>query len=439
MKPASRSYADVLAFMYRRLPRYQRQGSSSIKKDLTNIKRLCHLLGHPHRRFAAIHVAGTNGKGSVSHMVASVLQSAGLRVGLYTSPHYVDFRERIKINGQYISEEEVISFVDRIAHSIERIRPSFFEMSVAMAFDHFCRGAVDFAVVETGLGGRLDSTNVLDPVLSVITNISYDHQDMLGDTLPEIAREKAGIIKAAVPVVVGERDAETWPVFAEVAEQRESPLYDAGQLVQLCEVSMSLEHTEASYDHAHQMLPIRCDLGGQYQQANLTTALAALRLLEDAGHVMPSPETIQSGLASVRANTRFMGRWQILGRDPLIIADSAHNVGGLMAVREQLTTIPRRTMRVVLGVVKDKHLADILPLLPPSAIYYFVAADLPRSLAVGALQQEATGHGLRGSTYDSVEEGYRAAVNDAHREDLIFVGGSTYVVAEVLGVWSGDR
>ncbi len=429
------SYATTIQYLFELLPMYQRVGSVAMKKDLRNIIRLCHALGHPHRRFRSIHVAGTNGKGSVSHMLASILQSSDLKVGLYTSPHYRDFRERIKINGIYISEHEVVDFVGRLKGHIHRIRPSFFEVTVAMAFDHFCRHAVDIAVVETGLGGRLDSTNILEPMLSVITNISFDHQDFLGDTLSAIAREKAGIIKSGVPALVGVRHPETDQVFLDKASAQNAQMWFSDEWCEIEDVVQTdLSQFKVNYKsstgnrHAQR---IDLDLLGAYQVENAQTTLAAVEILRTRDLKL-SDAVVRNGLAQVRKLTNFMGRWQQLQIDPRVIVDSAHNKAGLQVAMQGLAALDFDHLHIVLGMVKNKDHDSILALLPTDATYYFCAADQPRSLDPSRLRDLASKHDLHGEWYKSVNRALSEAISRASAEDLIFVGGSTFVTAEVL-------
>ncbi len=394
---------------------YQRQGDSAMKKDLTNIRLLLEELDHPERNLRFVHVGGTNGKGTVSHLLAAALQAHGYRVGMYTSPHYKDFRERIKIDGEFISEPEVVAFTQRIEPAIERIEPSFFEITVAMALDYFARAQVHWVVLEVGLGGRLDSTNVVDPVLSVITNIGYDHMQFLGNTLPEIAGEKAGIIKPGRPVVIGETQPETEGVFRQTAAERGAPIRFADQ-----------EDRKAFHT----------DLRGPFAEKNLQTAWVALRELDAVGAFSVEDERVAYAFDHVHELTYYIGRWQTLADDgPLVLADSAHNGEGLRPVLDRLVHEQRGrggVLHIVLGVVNDKDLSKALPLFPKDAVYYFVKADIPRGLPADRLRESAAGYGLRGESYPSVTSGYTAAREAARHEDIVFVGGSIFTVAEVL-------
>lgn len=395
--------------MFSRLPMYQRKGAVAFKKDLTNSIAFSDHLNNPEKKYVSVHVAGTNGKGSTSHMIASVLQAAGYRVGLYTSPHLLDFRERIRINGEMISQQAVIEFIDHNKSFLESHDLSFFELTVGMAFDHFAKEKVDIAVVEVGLGGRLDSTNIISPIVSVITNIGYDHTQFLGETLSEIAGEKAGIIKPGVPVVIGETVPETLPVFTELARLRRAPIYIVDQ-------KSKLEY--------------KTDLEGEYQKRNVRTALAALKLIAEKGFEI-SEQDMTAGMAEVAIRTGLKGRYQILSRDPLVICDTAHNREGLELVLDQLAQETFKNLHIVLGVVNDKELDGILSLFPKEALYYYCRPDIPRGLDAHILQEKGESIGLKGEAYGSVQQAFAAAQEKALSEDLIYAGGSTFVVAEM--------
>ena len=425
-------YQEVIDYLFRQLPMFQRQGPMAFKKDLTNILALSEALGNPHRRFPSIHIAGTNGKGSTAHMLSAALQGMGYKVGLYTSPHYRDFRERIKINGEMIAKEEVIRFVEECRPLFTQIQPSFFEIGVAMAFRYFAVERVDIAVIETGLGGRLDSTNIITPLLSVITNISFDHEQFLGNTLEAIAGEKAGIIKPGVPVVIGEQHPETEPVFRRKAEEQQSDIIFADQhyhaILQKGEVRQSTYRVMKDGHLRFRELVV--NLTGAYQSLNLQTVLQAVEWLPVP--FRPQDEELQIGFKQLRKLTNFMGRWQVLGEEPLTICDSAHNESGLRKMIFQLQGIPCRNLLIVLGMVRDKDLGKLLPLFPVTATYFFCKPQVPRGLDEKMLQQEAAEYGLLGATYPSVAAALQAARNSAKRNDVIFVGGSTFVVAEVI-------
>ena len=402
------NYTDTLQWMFAQLPMYQRQGKTAFKKDLTNIVKLARYLRHPEQQFKSIHVAGTNGKGSVSSMLASVLQETGYKTGLYTSPHLIDFRERIRVNGKMMRKNCVINFVKRNRDFLQQNGLSFFEMTVGMAFEHFAKQQVDVAVVEVGLGGRLDSTNIIHPELSVITNISMDHTQMLGDSIAQIAFEKAGIIKSGVPVVVGQTHTEAIDIFKQKTKEVGAELY---------------------LSEAGKIYPT--DLQGDYQQENIRTVLTALKVLQQKGFQI-NEKHIRQGLTHVVKNTGLRGRWEILQKCPLTIADTAHNKAGIDYVMRQLSKLDYRKLHIVMSVVNDKDLAGILPLFPKDAVYYFAKANIPRGLDALQLQTEAQKFGLKGKAYTSVGEAYRTALQQADAEDVVFVGGSTFTVAEVV-------
>lgn len=404
------NYFQTLAWLFAQLPMYQRQGKTAFKKDLTNILALSKHLNHPEKKFKSIHVAGTNGKGSTSHMLASILQEAGYKVGLYTSPHLKDFRERIKINGKCIRKNCVINFVKRNQIFLEKQGLSFFEMTVGMAFEHFAKQKVDVAIIEVGLGGRLDSTNIIDPEVSVITNIGFDHTQFLGNTLAEIAFEKAGIIKPNVPVIIGETHIETLPVFKKVAKNTKSELFIAENLISFTFPS---------------------DLKGIYQKHNIKTVLQTSKVLQDNNWIITQKQ-IKIGLLNVVKNTGLLGRWQILGEEPKIICDTAHNKEGLIYTLRQLQAEKYQKLHIVLGVVDDKNLNTILPLFPKNARYYFCQAQVPRALSASILEKKAKSFQLLGNSYNSVLEAFQQAKENASNEDVIYVGGSTFVVAEVV-------
>lgn len=405
------TYTETLHWMFEQLPMYQRQGKNAFKKDLTNTLALAKTLGNPEQKFKSIHVAGTNGKGSVSHMLASVLQTAGYKVGLYTSPHLKDFRERIKINGEQISKASVIEFISQHKAFLEAQKLSFFEMTVGMAFDYFASQNIDIAIVEVGMGGRLDSTNIITPLLSVITNIGFDHTAFLGNTLDLIAGEKAGIIKKNTPVVIGETLPETKPVFTKKAEAENATLFFAEEL--------------------NSPLP-KCDLMGNYQKYNLKTCLKALEVLNTIDEYKITKAQIKKGLAEVKLSTKLRGRWEILGEAPKIIADTAHNKEGLSLVLEQVFEEKYKDLHIVLGFVNDKDLDTILPLFPATAKYYFSKPDVPRGLEATELYYKAKAFSLYGKAFTTIDNALKAAQRDAQKEDLIYVGGSTFTVAEIL-------
>ena len=419
---------------------YQRQGDVAMKKDLTNIRLLLEELGHPERDLRFVHVGGTNGKGTVSHLIAAALQTHGHRVGLYTSPHYKDFRERIKIDGSFIPQEAVVGFVQRIRAASERIEPSFFEITVAMALDYFARSQVQWVVLEVGLGGRLDSTNVVDPVLSVITNIGYDHMQFLGDTLEEIAGEKAGIIKPGRPVVIGLTQAETEPVFRAKAREMDAPIIFADQVYGIRanytrEDDYARQHLFAQEAISPLEFPIAVSVDGPYVAENHRTAIAALLELGRSAALTLNSTAIKRAWGNLHELTYYIGRWQVLRSIPLVIADSAHNgegLGPVLALLNEQNAYRKGHQHIVLGVVNDKDLHHVLPLFPTNASYYFVKADIPRGLPAADLQAAATEYRLMGEAFGSVQKGYRAALKAAGQKDIVFVGGSIFTVAEVL-------
>ena len=428
------NYRETIEFLFTSLPMYQRVGKAAYKANLDNTQMLDRYFGHPHRSYPTIHVAGTNGKGSVSHMLASVLQEAGYRTGLYTSPHLLDFRERIRVNGEPIPEKEVTGFVNRHRNIIDEVSPSFFEMTVAMALDYFARMKVEAAVIETGLGGRLDSTNIVTPEVSVITNIAMDHMEFLGDDMDSIAREKGGIIKEGVPLIIGRAGERTERVLLEMAEEKHAPVslaYRAYEpLFQTFDREMhSLFRIREGVTDG--IRTIRSDLNGQVQMENLITALTTLDVLKERGWEVPE-KALERGLASVTGNTGLLGRWQTIGTNPRSICDTAHNPDGVARMVKQLGQVPRRELHMVWGMVQGKPAAQIFSLLPTEAIYYFTACSVPRSMDAGTLRDQATTYGLKGEAYGSVKEAYAAARRAAGPDDLIFTGGSTFVVADLL-------
>lgn len=424
-------YLQTLDYLFSKLPMYSRIGAAAYKNDLHNTIALCDALGRPDQRIRTIHVAGTNGKGSVSHMLASVLQSAGYRTGLYTSPHLYDFRERIKVNGKMIEQQQIVDLVQRLRPMIEKIDPSFFEVTVAMAFEHFAQENVDIAVIETGLGGRLDSTNVIHPVLSVITNIDWDHMQLLGDSLEKIAAEKAGIIKPGVPVVIGEATDITLPVFRQKAQIEKAPVHMAGinnTLLTYEWIDDTLVVTVAKKKQA----PVNyvLDLPGIYQTKNILTVLEAIAQLQKMSWTIPE-QAIVEGLRATRRLTGLGGRWQKIGEHPTIIVDVAHNEAGIRQVIQQLRQTAYRQLHLILGVVNDKSIESMLSLLPKEAVYYYTKAQLPRALPENELQRLGTNAGLSGLSYSSVNEALTAARSLAVPQDLILICGSIFLAAEV--------
>lgn len=423
------NYQQTVEYLFNATPVFEKVGASAYKEGLFNSEELDRHFHHPHRHFKTIHIAGTNGKGSCSHTIASILQADGYKVGLYTSPHLVDFRERIRVNGEPISEDYVVRFVDEERSFFEPLHPSFFELTTAMAFKYFADMEVDIAVIEVGLGGRLDCTNIITPILSVITNISFDHTQFLGNTLAKIAGEKAGIIKPNVPVVIGENHPETRPVFTQKAEQLSSPITFAEDTPEVTKAQTESDGTmsflSSHYGHIHY------GLGGYYQEKNANTVLHAVaRLLQDG--VIRHADSIPQGIADVCPNTHIMGRWQICQRSPLVICDTGHNVGGWQYLSRQIAGVPCRQLRMVFGMVDDKDIQTVMTLLPKNATYYFTKATTHRAIPEDKVKECGAEHGLKGKTYGSVTEAYRAAMDDAQPDDFVFVGGSSYIVADFL-------
>jgi dihydrofolate synthase / folylpolyglutamate synthase len=428
------TYAQTLDFLFSQLPAYHRIGKAAYKGDLHNTEALDNYFGNPHNRYPAIHVAGTNGKGSVSHMIASVLQEAGYKTGLYTSPHLIDFRERIRVNGEMIPEESVIEFVCENRDIFESLKPSFFEMTVAMAFDYFAGRAVDVAVIEVGLGGRLDSTNIISPVLSVITNIGHDHMDLLGDTPQKIASEKAGIIKKNVPVIISETQPLVKDVFLKSAADSDSLISFADERLSCLLDEDGGVGSERRYVVTdlltHRKYEGTTVLCGDYQVRNLLAVFCAVLDLKETFRI--SDRNITDGIRNVKMNTGISGRWQILNSEPLTVCDTAHNKEGLEFVIEQIRKIPKSDLHIVLGFVNDKDLNSVLPLFPSRAKYYFTKAQVPRSLNEETLKIEAQKFGLYGKSFPDVRTAFENAKEKAKNSDMIFIGGSTFVVAEVI-------
>lgn len=417
------TYQETLHYLYNCLPVFQHQGASAYKPGLERTIRLDNHLGNPHRKYKTIHVAGTNGKGSVSHFLAAILQSAGYKTGLYTSPHLKDFRERIRVDGEMIPEQAVIDFVAKHKPFFEPIEPSFFELTMEMAFDWFATSGVDVAVVEVGLGGRLDSTNIITPELSVITNISFDHMQFLGNTLPKIAAEKAGIIKESIPAVIGEAKDEVRAVFEEKAKSVDSSLCFAEEHYAFAVTDDGL---------ACEPYPnLQVELQGLYQQKNVGTVLAAVDVLRTRGFGI-TEAAVRTGLSRVVELTGLQGRWQVLQQKPMVVCDTGHNEAGISYVVRQLNNQQYDRLHIVFGMVNDKDITTVLSILPTNAIYYFTQAAIPRALSAEDLQEKAQKFGLQGNFFGSVQEALFAAKSAANEADFIYVGGSTFVVAEVI-------
>jgi len=430
------NYQQTIDYLYSQLPLFTRVGASAYKSNLDNTIELCKRLGDPQHKFKSVHVGGTNGKGSTSHMLAVILQTAGYKTGLYTSPHLKDFRERIRINGQMVSEQEVIDFVELHKVDFEDIRPSFFEMTVGLAFDIFAREKVDIAIIEVGLGGRLDSTNIITPLLSVITNIGWDHMNILGDTLQLIAAEKAGIIKTGVPVVVGEYQPEVAEIFIEKAQTEHSKISFASELLTASGVHHADDHATDYLDvtlHSSDgsALDFHLDLPGTYQVKNLKAVICAVQELRMQGFDI-SDEQVWLALSKVKLLTGLHGRWEILSKHPLTICDTGHNPEGIKEVLQNIAAVPYEKLHFVLGVVNDKDITKMLNMLPKDAVYYFCKPDIPRGLEAESLKQKAESFGFNGAVYPSVKAAFLTAQANAGENDLVFVGGSTFVVAEVV-------
>lgn len=433
-------YQNTIDYLYSRLPMFSRIGAAAIKNDLHNTQKICSFLGNPENKFKTIHVAGTNGKGSTSHMLAAIFQKAGYKTGLYTSPHLYDFRERIKVNGEMCSKEFVTSFTEKVKPLIEEIEPSFFEITVGMAFDYFAAENCDIAIIETGLGGRLDSTNVIQPILSLITNIGWDHMALLGNTLEDIASEKAGIIKKETPIVISESITETKPVFIKKAALENAPIYFSEDFIELDAFENNWDTASFSFSQPlfHLLskplldakFTIRCDLPGKYQAKNLKGVLVACQLLADMGWNLNS-SIIQQALVEIKSSTGFMGRWECIQSNPRIVLDVAHNEHGIKALLDQIATTKFEQLNIVTGMVKDKDVDAALSLLPKNANYYFTQSHLPRALASKELAEKANALGLKGEIYSDVNIALQAAAAKATDKDLILVIGSVYLVAEV--------
>jgi dihydrofolate synthase / folylpolyglutamate synthase len=420
------SYQETLDYLYQNLPIFQRVGAAAYKADLTNTIALCQALGNPQNKFKSIHVAGTNGKGSSSHMLAAILQTAGYKTGLYTSPHLKEFTERIKINGQEVGQDFVIDFVNRIKPEIERIKPSFFEITVAMAFDYFAQQKVDVAVIEVGLGGRLDSTNVITPIVSLITNISWDHKDLLGDTLPKIAFEKAGIIKNNAPIIISERQSEVQDVFITKAKETQSKILFADDEWKVKKSS----NGKFFVNHFNSQFEYELDLKGLYQQKNLAGVLATVNLLRQNDFSI-SDIQLKKALSEAASITGLKGRWQKLGERPLMICDTGHNEGTVKKLVYQILSQKFDRLFIVWGSVNDKDISMILSLLPKRAYYFFCQAKIPRALPALELQEQAKKFGLDGISVEDVNDAIAMAKKLSTTDDFIFIGGSTFVVAEI--------
>lgn len=425
------NYQEAKDYLYNQTPMFQKVGKSAYKAGLSNTIALDEHFGHPHKKFKTVHIGGTNGKGSCAHLIASILQESGYKVGLYTSPHLIDFRERIKVNGEMISEDYVIEFIDKERSFFEPLQPSFFEIATAMAYKYFADKEIDVAVVEVGLGGRLDCTNIVNPVLSIITNISKDHTNLLGKTTHEIAYEKAGIIKRNKPIIIGEYTSTTKKVFDQIAKNLNAPIVYASDKRFITDFRLYPD------GHIGVVLPwfsvLYCPLGGLYQSKNINTVLCAIELLKEKFSKINS-ECVERGVSNVIKNTGLMGRWQCVNKSPRVFCDTGHNVGGFEYLSEQIKSQKYNKLRIVLGMVNDKDINGVLSLLPGKAIYYFCQASVDRALNHEQLKSIAFKHNLHGESYSSVEEAYKKALADSDKNDFIFVGGSTFVVADLLKI-----
>ncbi len=427
------NYQETLEYLFKQLPMFQRIGATAYKANLNNTIALDNYFGNPHKKFKTIHIAGTNGKGSVTHSIASVLQEAGYKTGLYTSPHYLDFRERIKINGEPVSKEYVVAFVEKHSNFFMSLKPSFFEITVAMAFDYFAKEQIDVAVIEVGMGGRLDSTNIITPVLSVITNISYDHTQFLGNKLTEIASEKAGIIKKDIPVVTGETKTEVKQVFSKKAQQVDAPVFFVDNNYNVKNFYLSEQNTLVFNIEKHGNTlfeSIEFGLIGEYQKFNIAVILQSVEILKNIFDI--NEKQLKEGLINVVKNTGIMGRWQTLNDNPKVICDAGHNIDGIHNVTNQIKNLQFEKLHFVIGFVKDKDINGILKILPQNALYYFTKANLLRALNEKELKKQAETHNLYGDDYISVETAILNALKNATDNDLIFIGGSTFIVAEAI-------
>jgi len=420
------TYQETLDYLYAKLPMYNRIGAAAIKNNLDNTLAICSFLGNPEKKFQSIHIAGTNGKGSSSHMLASIFQAAGYKTGLYTSPHLYDFRERIKVNGQMCPETFVTSFTNKVKPIIEEIEPSFFEITVGMAFDYFEQEHCDIAIIETGLGGRLDSTNVIQPILSLITNIGWDHMALLGNTLATIASEKAGIIKEKTPIVISEIITETQSVFENTATKLNAPIYFAEDFLQFKSFTNHWNTAHFEYDQ----ISVDCDLPGKYQYKNIRGVLQCIHLLKDMGWRLEDA-VVQKGLQQIKASTGLMGRWECIQESPKLFLDVAHNEHGMHALLEQLSTLEYNQLHIITGMVKDKDVDTVLGLLPKEAKFYFSNAHIPRAMPASEVAEKAKQLGIDGDIFDNVNKAIEAANKNAHPNDLIIVMGSIFLVAEV--------
>ncbi len=425
------TYQETLDYLYAQLPMFHRIGASAYKANLNNTIAICNSLNNPQNNFKCIHIAGTNGKGSTSHMLAAILQTAGYKTGLYTSPHLKDFRERIRINGEMIPKKKVVEFVKKYSNRFEEIKPSFFEWTVGLAFDYFLNEKVDIAIIESGLGGRLDSTNIITPLLSIITNISSDHKDLLGDTLEKIATEKAGIIKQNIPLVIGESQLVTKNIFIQKAKELNAPIVFADEIYKVKKKHYSNERQTLTIATENKSQDYKIDLSGNYQQKNICAVLAAVTELQKQNYKI-TEEQIHQAISNTKEITGLRGRWEVLNTKPLTIADVGHNEAGIKEVLDQILSLKNETVHIVWGMVGDKDRKNILQLLPKKFNYYFCKPNIPRGLDEKTLSEESAAIGLKGKHFTSVKSAYEEAKKNASENDLIFIGGSTFVVAEII-------
>ena len=422
------NYSEAVDYLYNSTPVFEHVGASAYKEGLSTTIALDNYFGNPHKKFKSIHIGGTNGKGSCSHTIASILQEAGYKVGLYTSPHLVDFRERIKVNGVPVEKEYVVEFIEDYRNFFEPLHPSFFELTTAMAFKYFAEQNVDYAVIEVGLGGRLDCTNIISPILSIITNISFDHTLFLGNTLEKIATEKAGIIKDNTPVIIGETTPETKKVFKKFAKTHKAPITFAEDSCLITDV----KHNNIGVEYGTNIGKINSPLGGDYQQKNMNTILNALSILREIINFESYEDIIKRGIENVVTNTGFMGRWQIVRDNPKVVCDTGHNVGGWIYLSKQIKRQKCKTLRIVFGMVDDKDINAVMDMLPKNAVYYFTKATSHRAISDVEVMRIGKEHGLKGKKFPNVADAYNAAMQDASTEDFVFIGGSSYIVADFL-------
>lgn len=422
------NYSEAVDYLYNSTPVFEHVGASAYKEGLSTTIALDNYFGNPHKKFKSIHIGGTNGKGSCSHTIASILQEAGYKVGLYTSPHLVDFRERIKVNGVPVEKEYVVEFIEDYRNFFEPFHPSFFELTTAMAFKYFAEQDVDYAVIEVGLGGRLDCTNIISPVLSIITNISFDHTQFLGNTLEKIATEKAGIIKDNTPVIIGETTPETKKVFKKFAKTHKAPITFAEDSCFITDV----KNNDIGVEYGTNIGKISSPLGGDYQQKNINTILNTLSILREIVIFDGYENTIKRGIENVVTNTGLMGRWQIVRDNPKVVCDTGHNVGGWIYLSKQIKRQKCKTLRIVFGMVDDKDINAVMDMLPKNAVYYFTKATSHRAISDVEVMRIGKEHGLKGKKFPNVADAYNAAMQDASTEDFVFIGGSSYIVADFL-------